>query len=63
MNVIHRVRYLLNQFVDVSVADPDDKRKRKLFNIIISSIAVLSLFLLLATTFVSILIPNMAEID
>jgi PAS domain-containing protein len=63
MDMFHHIRNLLNQFVDVSVADPDDKRRRQLFNIIISSIAVLSLFLLLATTVVSLLIPNMAEIN
>ena len=50
MHIHEKITNLIEQFLDVPVADPDDGRRRKLLNIIISGIAFFSLLLLISTT-------------
>ena len=62
MYIFQKTRNMLEKFIDVPVDDPDDGRRRKLLNIIIGGIAILSLLLLIATTIFSTTRPSIAGI-
>jgi hypothetical protein len=63
MYMVDNLKNLLSQFVDVSVDDPDDGRRRKLLNIIIGGIAILSLLLLIASAIFSMVRPTITGIN
>jgi PAS domain S-box-containing protein len=48
----------LNRFVDVPVMDPDDARRRKLLNIIVGGVGVLSLFLIIVNNLNALFNPK-----
>ena len=50
-----RVQSLLNSFVEVPTADPDDARRRKLLNILLAIVGTASLLAILATVLVTLL--------
>jgi PAS domain S-box-containing protein len=63
MLTFQTTKNLIERFTNVPVDDPDDGRRRKLLNIIVGGIAILSLLLLIASVLFSILRPTIIGIN
>ena len=49
-----RIQDLLNSFLEVPTADPDDARRRKLLNILLAIVGIASLLAIIATIIVTL---------
>ncbi len=59
---IFKVKSIINQLLDVPPTDPDDARRRKLLNVLLLGVGILSLLLFLGTLAVSATAPDPEEI-
>src|SRR5687767_6532031 len=59
MNIINRSSTFINRLIDVPTSDPDDRRRRRLLNILLTGMAALSL----ATILIVLLLPLFVDIE